>query len=233
MRTFTGKRILNFSIFLAFIVAPNFVVAQKSEIGLGIGGFSYTGDLSQGYQLLENRPAGELYYRYNLSKAVSLRASITGGKLQGSDASTPIDNFATIRNASFNIILIEPSATLEYNFLDFQDKNSFIGFSPYFFIGAGFFTFFGQGPSTAEYSNFQPTIPFGVGVKQTLSRHLRLNIEFGARKTFFDYLDNVSGSEIPTKNYQHGNPNSKDAYYFVGISLSYAFYPIVCPYEYN
>jgi hypothetical protein len=49
------------------------------------------------------------------------------------------------------------------------------------------------------------------------------------RKTFFDYLDNVSGREGLTKNYKYGTPSDNDHYYFLGITLTRAFYTIPCP----
>lgn len=206
--------------------------AQKSEIGAGIGALSYTGDLSPGYTISENRPGGLVYFRDNLSDVVSLRYAVTLGMLQGS-YNNPQDIFATNRMASFNIFIVEPSVTIEYNFLDYKDKNSVIDFSPYFFAGVGAFAFFGQDPSPAEYSNIQPAIPLGIGLKYNLDWHWRLNFEFGARLTFTDYIDNISEPFTNTKNYQYGNPLNNDAYYFFGISLSYAFYPVICPYDYN
>jgi len=229
---FAGKPTVGFPALLLILMGYQPLLAQKSELGLGVGGFSYTGDLSNKYTISDNRPGGLIYYRSNLSEVVSLRYAVSLGILQGSDKN-PIDAFAALRDNAFSIFIIEPTATLEYNFLDYKSKNSIIDFSPYFFIGGGFFTFFGQEPSNAEYSTFQPVIPFGVGFKYNLNWHWRLNMEFGARKTFFDYLDNVSGATLPDKNYQYGNPNNKDAYYFVGISLSYAFYPVECPFDYN
>ncbi|MDN5215750.1 DUF6089 family protein [Fulvivirgaceae bacterium BMA12] len=227
-----GKPQIGFPIFVTLLFIGVTGYAQKYEVGAGVGGFSYTGDLIKNYQIKENSLGGLVYYKTNLSDAISLRYAVTLGKLQGSDEN-PFDAFAAARNASFDIFIIEPTATLEYNFLDYRTKNSVVNFSPYFFAGAGFFTFFGQEESPFEYSSFQPVIPFGVGIKYDLNRNWRLNFEFGARKTFFDYLDNVSEAIPNNKNYQYGNPNDNDTYYFIGVSVSYAFYPIICPFDYN
>ena len=55
------------------------------------------------------------------------------------------------------------------------------------------------------------------------------------KKTFYDKIDITSGP-IPSstqgtlnKNYQYGNYNDKDFYYFTGFSISYIFYKIPCP----
>lgn len=227
-----GKLEMSFPIFVFITLFTFNVQAQKSEIGAGIGGMNYTGDLIKSYRFAENRLGGIVYYRNNLSNTVSLRYAATFGTVQGSD-DPPFDTFAAQRNAEFKIFLVEPSVTIEYNFLDYKDKNSIINFSPYFFAGAGFFTFFGNEPGVEEYSNFQPVIPVGIGLKYNINRNWRFNFEMGARKTFFDYLDNVSEGIPNTKNYQSGNPHDSDTYYFVGFSLSYAFYPVICPFDYN
>ncbi len=36
------------------------------------------------------------------------------------------------------------------------------------------------------------SIPFGVGVKYSFSKHIAASIEWGMRKTWSDYLDDVS-----------------------------------------
>ncbi len=73
------------------------------------------------------------------------------------------------------------------------------------------------------------SIPFGGGVKYVLNPKYYIAVEFGMRKTFFDYLDNISGGNTSVKNYQYGNPNDYDNYFFTGVTLTYTFYDIPCP----
>ncbi|MDN5201559.1 DUF6089 family protein [Fulvivirgaceae bacterium BMA10] len=226
-----GKSIKGFPIFVLLFFTSLNIQAQRSEIGFGLGGLSYTGDLVRYYRLTDNRPAGVIYYRTNLSRVVSLRYSGTLGMLQGKD-DRPFDVLALNRNAEFSIFIVEPAITFEYHFLDYKSKNSAVRFSPYFFGGAGMMVFFGQEESPENYSNFQPVIPFGAGIKYILNPKWSLNLEFGARKTFFDYIDNISEGNIIDKNYQYGNKFDKDAYYYVGISLSYSFYSVFCPFDF-
>ena len=49
---------------------------------------------------------------------------------------------------------------------------------------------FGEGE---KYSPFQLAIPVGIGGEAFLTPNLSLGLEFGVRKLFFDYLDDVSG----------------------------------------
>lgn len=59
----------------------------------------------------------------------------------------------------------------------------------------------GQGfvPSRKEYSNWQFTIPFGIGMKYALDKKSSIGLEYGLRKTFTDYMDDVSTSYVYTK----------------------------------
>lgn len=204
-------------------------IVQKSEIGFGLGVFNYTGDLVRTYDLTTSKPAATVFYRHNISKVISFRTSLTAGQLSASDRHHPIDSFAIKRNASFNIFLMELSGVFEYHFLDWRDDVRRLRFTPYLFAGVGLFGISGYAKKTAQYSNVQPSFPMGVGIKYVLNPKYYLSMEIGMRKTFFDYLDNVSGSSSSSKNYQYGNPNDYDNYFFTGITLTYTFYDIPCP----
>jgi hypothetical protein len=200
---------------------------QRSEIGFGIGTFNYTGDLVRTYDFKYSKPAATAFYRSNLSKVVSFRAGITAGKIGASEK--PIDPFAVNRNASFDVFLFEASTVMEYHFLNWRETKRFVRFTPYLFAGLGIFGLSGNGPKTEEYSNVQGAIPFGGGVKYIYNPKWYISLEFGVRKTFFDHLDNISKGDPRDKNYQYGNPNDNDNYYFLGITLTRTFYNIPCP----
>ena len=204
------------------------VSAQRSEIGFGIGSFNYTGDLAANYNFANSGPAATVLYRSNTSKVVSFRAAMTAGKLGASDARST-DVFAGQRNASFNIFVMEVSTAMEYHFLNWRDSKHILRYSPYLFGGLGLFGVSGNGQKPAEYSNVQAAIPFGVGIKYIVNPRWYIALEFGARKTFFDYLDNVSVGDRDTKDFQFGNTFTNDSYYFLGLSVTRTFYDIPCP----
>ena len=103
------------------------------------------------------------------------------------------------------------------------------------------------------YSLNQIVIPLGIGVKMNITHHLSLSIEYGIRKTFTDFLDDVSGlyadpvivqsptgteiniSDRSPNSYnvipdQRGNSSDKDWYAVSGIILTYEFFKdVVCP----
>lgn len=201
--------------------------SQRSEIGFGVGTFNYTGDLVRTYDFKYSKPAATVFYRSNLSKVVSFRAAVTAGRIGASEK--PIDPFAVNRNASFDVFLLEASTVMEYHFLNWRETKRFVRFTPYLFAGLGIFGLSGNGEKPEEYSNVQGAIPFGGGVKYIYNPKWYISLEFGVRKTFFDYLDNISKGDPRDKNYQYGNPNDNDNYYFLGITLTRTFYSIPCP----
>jgi len=96
----------------------------------------------------------------------------------------------------------------------------------------------------SPYKTSQLAIPFGFGFKYSLSKRLAFALEWGLRKTFTDYIDDVSttyyleGESInqndpaqilsdPTMSHQpyeaRGNASTKDWYAFVGLTVTYKF----------
>jgi hypothetical protein len=211
-----------------FLILSGQLKAQKTEVGFGLGTFNYTGDLVRTYDFAFSKPAATVLFRSNLSNVVSFRTALTGGKISASDK-RPIDAFSTKRKASFNLTLIEASAVMEYHFLNWHDPKRILRFSPYMFAGVALFAMSGAAEKPAEYSNVQAAIPFGLGLKYVLNPKWYVALEFGMRKTFFDYLDNVSGPENSKKSYKYGNPFDNDSYYFLGVTLTRTFYTIPCP----
>jgi hypothetical protein len=212
----------------AFFCIATTVVAQRSELGFGIGTLTYTGDLVRNYNFKYSRPAVTVLYRSNINRIVSFRASLTGGKLEASEK--PIDAFGARRDASFDIFLLEGSMGIEYHFLNWRDGKYPMRYTPYLFGGLALFGISGNETKPEEYSNVQMAIPFGGGFKYIVNPRWYVALEFGIRKTFFDYLDNVSDFKDQTqKNYRYGNPNDNDNYFFLGITLTRTFYDIPCP----
>ena len=104
----------------------------------------------------------------------------------------------------------------------------------------------------SKYKLTQISIPMGLGVKYKITDRINLGVDVGLRKTFTDYLDDVSGSYVnyfelqegngavaaalgnrqgellgeplivPTGT-QRGNSARDDWYYNMGLTLSYTF----------
>ena len=219
---------------LVVLSTTSYVVkSQGLEIGGGLGTSFATGDVTRGFELNELGFAGQLFIRYNLSNVVSVRGTGLIAQIKGDDNTNPIDPFAALRGFSFQRTNYEVSAVIEYNFLDYKERNSIINWSPYFFGGFGLSATSNK-RAEDDYSRIQPVIPFGLGLKYRLNKQWNLDFEFGARKTFYDGLDRISGGSNPDKlNPNYGNELDNDWYYFTGISVSYTFYSVPCPFDYN
>lgn len=223
------KKLLLLTSFICFSLASS---AQFIEFGGGIGASHYTGDLNSYPRVEHSHLAATGIYRLNFSPIVSMKFALTFGKISGDD-SHPVDALGEQRQYSFQHSFFELSSVFEYHFLDYRpDNNMRLRWSPYAFLGFGLMNLGNTEPAYEDYSRFQAVIPMGAGVKYLLSKRLTLGLEAGARKTFFDYLDGLSDGDQTIKNYQYGNPNDKDWYFYTGISLTFVLYEVPCPFPY-
>ncbi|MDU0370912.1 DUF6089 family protein [Hymenobacter endophyticus] len=236
------------SIFFAHVTAAQ----NTSEIGIGLGGLSYKGELSPSYQFRNNRPAVTAFYRKDISAPITLRASGLFGMLRADDRNVKgvnggITPQAAYRDASMKGNLAELGGGIEYNFYDYHNRKDKVHFTPYVFVGlAGFFA----NPKTRiqvegltaeqnetlqdninkEGSIVNLSVPMGLGFKYALSTHWNFGLEAGARKTLTDNLDHIDGKSGGQDD-RIGNPHDQDWYFYNGLSISYTFYKIRCPDE--
>ncbi|WP_347159564.1 DUF6089 family protein [Pontibacter chitinilyticus] len=214
-----------------------------SELGVGLGGANYKGDLAPSYRFGNNQPALTIFYRRDISSPITLR----GGLMLSHriiDDNTIGDHsydlpYPDYRQAELRLSLAELSAVVEYNFLDYYELRQHPRFSPYFFAGIAGLAY--NSKLVTDNADLQPelnkpfdtrlalAVPFGVGIKYALSQHWNLGLEFGARKLFTDKLDYLSEQDSK----RLANPNDNDLYFYNGISLSYTFYRINCPRVYK
>ncbi|MBS4073381.1 DUF6089 family protein [Algoriphagus aquatilis] len=243
-------KIFNHLVILVLWVAlavPGF--GQKYEIGGGIGVGVYSGDIIRKIDPGQFGLQGTLFGKRNFDNVWSLRVALSTSVLQADDEIKPIDLVFQSRDARFKGGVIEGSAVMEFNFLDYLRNDSEFRYSPYAFFGVGYSFFTMKGRPSAErftpaeyYQLFSPVIPFGGGIKYRLSDQWTLAAELGIRATFTDYLDKIDSklgvipvSEIDpitgaqlTHIINFGNPNTKDWYYFLGVTLSYTIPNVRC-----
>lgn len=202
-------------------------MAQKVEIGASLGGLNYKGDIVPFINPRFFRPGGSLFFRYNASRSVTFRAEIMRGSITGDDAYSK-DPFQKARNLSFRTKLSEANLVTEYNFLNYEDRRFALNWTPYVFAGIGYLRFAPE-PKTMDYATKGWVLPYGIGVKYQINRPWNIGLEFGTRKTFTDFLDNLGGIPTTTAKLDQGDMTTKDTYYYLGFSVSYTFYRIVCP----
>jgi hypothetical protein len=238
---------------------------HSKEICLFGGMAYYIGDLNQTGHFMYQDPAGGLGFRYNLNSRFAIRANGWIGKVHASDANSS-SAIQRQRNLSFESWIEEGSGQVEFNFLPFQIGTDDF-FSPYIFGGLGVFHFNpkgkigsdmydlralsteGQGtaakPGTKRYALTGMTIPFGLGFRWSIGKYFGIGLEWGMRKTFTDYIDDVSTTypdpaalnsaqaivlsdrtlnkdvNISNVGRQRGDSKTTDWYSFTGIILSF------------
>ncbi len=192
--------------------------AQRSEYGIFGGTSFYMGDINTSKVFYRTQPAFGIVYRYNLDPHWAFRLNALYGTVEGFDA-----DFGNTRNLSFKSPIMEFSALIELNFMQYFTGSKSHRFSPFIFVGLGIFSFNpqaqytdengntnwhdlqplgteGQGlvayPDKKPYSLTQVSIPFGIGFKFGISKTVCIGLEWGMRKTFTDYIDDVSGTYI-------------------------------------
>lgn len=184
---------------------PNRSFAQFDEAGIFFGISHYSGDLTERLvEPLEFNRAWGLYVRRKISDHFSMKFQFIKGKLSGDDANSTVESSLWRRNLKFESDIYELGAIVEYNFVKIE-KGTY-GVTPYLYGGlAGFYftPFTEMGGKTydlhhyktegIEYSLTQFAIPFGAGLKLQVNGTGCLGLEAGLRKTFTDYLDDVSG----------------------------------------
>lgn len=226
-----------------FLCATGARAQNTSELGLGLGALNYKGEVSPQYQLQNNRPAFTVFYRRDVSAPVTLRGGFTAGLLRAADDNVNgvnggVPPVSATRQTNMKGSLLEASAVLEYNFLNYHDRHDQHHFTPYGFIGlAGYYanttTRTRNGGLNADFNGSGAmlglAVPAGVGIKYALSEFINLGLETGVRKTFTDQLDHLGAEQTPLL----VNSHDQDWYYYSGLSVSYTFYKIRCPKPYK
>lgn len=165
------------------------------------------------------QPVGMLSYHYQFSDRFALRiqgayTSIAGDdKLLQPKALFAPEWFRWFRNLDFHSKLWEISAQAEFYFVRYQPGSLVQRWGPYFLLGGGVFHFNPKttyngtevslrplrtegegfpGSGVKEYSLYQFCVPVGLGIRYNVTNDFTLGFEYADRKTFTDYIDDVS-----------------------------------------
>jgi hypothetical protein len=261
-------KFLNAAVCLLVSVITNGQVKDKSaSVSLFTGIVNYQGDLKPNSITLNHSGfSAGLFYRKPLTKLFAIRAGVNYGTIRAADEWNR--EYLKPRNLSFTTTIKEAYAGLELAIFDIAAKR----FTPYLYGGIAVFHFNpwandasgtkiylqplsteGQGlpqyPDKRPYKLTNIALPFGGGFRFALSGAVDIGIELSQRKTFTDYLDDVSGSYVdrnalfqakgakavemayrggqiplgsplyPAHGEQRGTPTESDWYYFGGITI--------------
>lgn len=185
--------------------------AQYNEVGILIGASNYKGELSPH---LFNTDflhfAIGAFYRHNWNRHWSYKLELNYGRVSGDDAKSST-GYERNRNLSFYSDIFEISPQIEFNFFPYETGNSQFPFTPYLFTGFSAFHFNPKAELNGKVYDLQPlgtegqglggpaelynrtvfALPFGGGLKISAG-NVGFGIEVGARRTYTDYLDDVS-----------------------------------------
>lgn len=201
--------------------------AQKIELGVGLGGMLYKGELSPGLNPRFYKPAGGLFFRYNASRSFSVRAGVATGQVSADDKYAR-DPFRRAVGTFFRNTVQEATLDLEYNFRNYKLLKKVKNWTPYVFGGLGFYRYGKLNESDEGGLTNKLMFPLGLGVKYEIRRPLSIGVEFGTRFTRSDYLDGIGLSNGTTDKFGQGTAQ-KDHYTYTAITLSYTFYKLTCP----
>lgn len=192
----------------------------RSEVGLVGGGMNYLGDLNDQSMFGKVSLAGGLVGRINIDTRWAVSFGGSYGHIEGGNP-----DIVQRRNLSFRSYVAEGFVRGEFNFFPYglhhgTQKRA----TPYIFCGIGLFKFNpqalyvdslsgqatwydlqplateGQGttayPERMKYQLMEVCMPFGIGYRWRLSPSVHLTVEYGWRKTWTDYLDDVSTTYV-------------------------------------
>lgn len=261
-----------------FILAAccfGFAQEQRGVIGAGLsaGAANYAGELDDNFTLIFTRPGFGAHINFVFSPRINVRLAVFHGRITASDANGVNLSGNQHRNLSFYTDIDEAGIHVIYK-LQRRDQ----GFSkrnriaPYVFAGFAFFQFdpkrvlngkiyelqkvgtegqYLPGNYPAPYKLQQFSIPMGLGIMTKVTHHIDIGAEIGFRKTFTDYLDDVStrypdkqlllDREGPDALYlsdssndpdlpggknsfsKRGNPSNMDWYVYSNVHITYYF----------
>jgi hypothetical protein len=264
IKSFKHKIIVLF--LLIFFIFGETMQAQQfkpnTEIGILLGASYYLGDLNTAHFNQSSAAAG-LVIRKNIDKRFAYKTEIIYLNLRSDERNTD-DTIASSRGLHFRSPVYELSGQVEFNFLPYNPGDPLYTWTPFVYGGVSIFNFNpqaenkngewvdlqemgteGQGtttfPERQKYSLIQFSAALGGGVKIAVSNSFNIIFEYSTRKTFTDYLDDVSttfpgdglkdmseaewemsdplGTHL--KDDQRGNSDKNDWYSFAGITLSF------------
>jgi hypothetical protein len=233
--------------------------------GLSAGLSNYIGDLDDNLSLKFTTPGLGAHFMYCFHPNINIRFNYYYGRIAASDsAGSNADN--AFRNLSFESRIHEVGMNVLVKPFGRRDGELARKTSPYLFAGIALFSFNpktqyngsevelqplgteGQylGEGREPYELLQLSIPMGGGILYRISRSFDVGMELGLRKTFTDYLDDVSttypdlnrlaqvnpvAAQLSNRSGRdfapgamRGDPSNKDWYSYTNISLTYYFY---------
>lgn len=195
----------------ALLFSSIILLGQGWKIGLQGGTTAYLGDLQEDIWHQESlHPALAISAGYYFKDIIGIRAQGFIGHITGADAVSN-EPWRRDRNLSFRTDIYELSLMAEVDLTGFWPQ---LWFHPYAFGGISMFHFNPQARLNGQWHDLQPlgtegqglsaysyrqpyslnefAFPLGAGIRIDVGNSWQLGFEVTYRKTFTDYLDDVS-----------------------------------------
>jgi hypothetical protein len=192
-------------------------ITASAQVQLGLsGGISiYSGDLSPkeiGLYFDDVKPMFGVFGRFKAADFADIRLGVSRAEVFSNDKRAG----AQTSSLHFRSAITEFSLITEIVPLKLGSYRASVVTAPYLFAGIAAYQFNpqalfdnnwidlqpigteGQGlPNYAKaYNLTQIAIPAGLGIKWIFNRSVTIGLEFGIRKLFNDYLDDISGANL-------------------------------------
>jgi hypothetical protein len=198
-----------------------FAVGAANFLG-ELGGANQIGtNFVKDLEFSATRPSVAIGMRYKTSKRFGVKGGLYYQLLSGNDNLTK-EPYRHNRNLSFRSHIFELSVQGEFYLTKEQQGHRYkiknakgmknYDYQAYLFAGIGGFFFNPQAKYEGHWVNLQPLstegqglpggpkkykrvsicIPYGIGAKYNLNKDWAVGLEIGMRKTFTDYIDDVS-----------------------------------------
>jgi hypothetical protein len=206
------------------LLSVSTLFSQNSELGLALGGASYTGDIEINPNALfaQMRPMAGVFYRYHFSNAWAIRGQFTFCQLYANEKRFPVpsfDNYREKRGVSFTTSLAELSVLPELRLFNIGNINfyAFTGIAGFYFSPTVDYNepnpiIGDKNPDkNADFSQVSWAIPVGGGMQWPINEQTALGFEISGRKTGTDALDRLGFV---------ANKTAKDYYFFMNFTFS-------------
>ena len=255
------------------LVGFNFCLFAQHEnnetyLGLFLGKMNYQGDLNpNSFKFSHSKITAAFTIRHSFNRWFALKGGLAIGGIEAADSYNR--DYLKPRNLSVHTTIKEASLGIETSLLDLSTTR----FTPYLFANIALYHFNpwaydasgqkvflqplsteGQGlsqfPKQSPYKLTQFALGFGGGARYAINENVIIGVEFSQRKTFTDYLDDVSsmyvdrntllqakgakavdmayrgdelpgGQPYPAHGEQRGTPSEMDWYYFFGLNFEF------------
>lgn len=255
--------LLTYLLVLVTVVAEaqSFYTARRDRsliATLGLNTSTYYGDLKDNSDIIDAMPSLSLGIMTSLTQNVFVRGELSWITLSGRDEESSNEGKLR-RNLSFSSNNFEFNVSGVFHLMPvrgrfYQRPN----YNLYGFLGLGGLYFNPKAELNGQKHALQPlmtegikysrlalVIPFGLGAKAKITPFVNLAIEAGWRKTFTDYIDDVStvyvdnasfsdpiakqladrrpeiGLPVYAEGKKRGDPSNKDAYMLLTFKVEY------------